>query len=224
MAVGLGMAASLAAVVGVFLQFVGDLPGVQARLVVGGLCLLAILILITANLRKDTVRRVAGVATALTVMIPAIVLWVDPSLLQGFRRPGPSGPVLDGQLAITVGSATPYCTNIPGTGQVPLGYELWIYERDADDDHWYKAKIKPDAGERWSTDPVEIGQADNPGGTPYTLVAYLTDVPTSRVLDRLFALLEGRKLDEQPLKGTPPGTLADTKTTSRGTGNSPCPQ
>jgi hypothetical protein len=179
----LGGVSGLATIGGLILTIYTQKPEIVVPWALCVLGLSAIALIVPQVPRLAHVGIVAVIAVAL--ISSSIVIFLDPRLLTHttiriVRGTGQTGSAFHTDIKLApIAEPIPYCNEFLGTGTIPAGYELWIFDQVAGDP---AAKYNLDSqavavGNSWSATNIEIGDGVGDTGNRMTIFAVL--LPTS---------------------------------------------
>jgi hypothetical protein len=156
---------------------------------------------------------------AVALISASIVLFVDPKLLT--NSPGQAVQQrADIELA-PIAEPIPFCNSFVGSGTIPAGYQLWIFDRDAEDPtakYFLDAQAIPVASNSWSANNIQIG--DGAGDTGHRTIVFAVLLPAS-LMDWV---VNTANLDNGlPSTALPPGAFIEDQTiVTRSSDTKPC--
>jgi hypothetical protein len=108
--------------------------------------------------------------------------------------PSPTVPVTHLEFALLPGSSVPWCQNYSGTGVIPAGYVLMIFDTPADSsgqpnlpaDYSFDGQAVQSAGDRWSTVLLEIGPP-NQANFHVDIIGVLSSTPVYNYINSIHA-------------------------------------
>ena len=166
------------------------------------------------------------VVIAVALISSSIVVFLDPRLLthttvRVVRGAGQTGAAFttDIKLAL-IAEPIPYCNEFLGTGTIPAGYQLWIFDQAAGDP---TAKYNLDSqavavGNNWSATNIEIGDGVGDTGNRTTIFAVLLPTPFMNWLVNTVNITNGI-----PSSVLPAGAhIADQAVVTRSSDTTPC--
>ncbi|GGK76199.1 AzlD domain-containing protein [Mangrovihabitans endophyticus] len=167
-------------------------------------------------------RRLPAVVAAMLIMLGA------GGAGAALARAAPARP-LDADLRFSpVLDPVPYCRSYPGTGTVPDGYQLLIFDRGATGPYYFHSQAER-ANQGWVARRVGIGLAptaadpDLDEGARITLYAQMVTEETARVLrDRDNIAIYPERPDAQWLLRKLPGRTVDAVALVRAAGLGEC--
>jgi hypothetical protein len=225
---GSAVVAGLIAIGGLLLTIYTQKPGVVVpwALCVLGLSAFAPIIPQVPRLAQLCIVVVIAVA----LISSSIVVFVDPRLLTHTtvrviprHSPGASAFTTDIKLA-PIAEPIPYCNDFLGTGTIPAGYELWIFDQAAGDitAKYYLDSEAVAADNNWSANNIEIGFGAGDTGTRTTIFAVLLPVP---FMKWLLNTMGNKNIDNGiPSSVLPPEAhIADEAVVTRSSDTKPCP-
>jgi hypothetical protein len=121
------------------------------------------------------------VVIAVALVSSSIVVWQDPRLLTHTRvrtvsvhRLTPPKFSTDIKLA-AIPAPIPFCNTFSGTGTIPSGYQLWIFDKNTEDPtaKYYLDSQATAIGNTWSASNIQIGNGTGDAGTRTTIYAVL---------------------------------------------------
>jgi hypothetical protein len=222
---GSAAVAGLVAIGGLILTIYTQKPGVVVpwALCVLGLSAFAPII--------PQVPRLAQICTVVVIAVAlvssSIVTFADPKLLSHTTvrvvpEHGRTVPVTTNIKLDPIAGPIPYCNEFFGTGTIPAGYGLWIFDRSAEDStaKYYLDSQAFAAGNDWSAKNIEIGNGTGDTGHRTSILAVL--LPASFMH---WLVQTGKTDDGIPSSDLPPGAhIADQAVVTRSSDARPCPQ
>jgi hypothetical protein len=223
---GSAVVAGLVAIGGLILTVYTQKPGVVVPWALCVLGLSAFAPIVPQVPRLAQICIVVVIAVAL--VSSSIVTFADPKLLTHTTvRVVPE----HGRTALTVTTniklapiAEPisFCNEFVGTGTIPAGYELWIFDRDAEDPtaKYYLDSQAIQAGNNWSADNIQIGNGTGDTGHRTSIFAVLLPAPFMNWLLQTVNINNGTPSSDLP----PEAHIADQAVVTRSSDAKPCPQ
>jgi hypothetical protein len=223
---GSAVVAGLIAIGGLLLTIYTQKPGVVVPWALCVLGLSAFAPIIPQVPRLAQVGIVFVIAVAL--ISSSIVVFSDPKLLTDptvrvvlDTGPTPSPPTTNIKLG-PIAEPIPYCNQFLGTGTIPAGYELWIFDQSAEDpsaDYYLDAQAVP-AGNTWSASNIEVGNQTGSTGYRISILAVLLPASLMNWLQKTTNTASGIPSSELP----PGARIVDQAVVTRGSGTQPCTQ
>lgn len=222
---GSAAVAGLIAIGGLILTIYTQKPGV---VVPWALCVLGLSAFAPIVPRVPRLAQICTVVVIAVALVSAsIITFADPKLLTHttFRAVPEHGRVTtlttNIKLAPIAGSI-PYCNNFLGTGTIPAGYQLWIFDKSAEDPtakYYLDSRAIP-AGNGWSANNIEIGNGAGDRGHRTSIFAVLVPAPLMNWLVQTVNINPGI-----PSSDLPPGAhISDQTVVTRSSDAKPCPQ
>ena len=220
---GSAVVAGLIALGGLILTIYTQKPGVVVpwALCVLGLSAFAPIIPQVPQLAQVYIVVVISVA----LISSSVVVFADPRLLtrtvqvvHGHGRPVPTFTT-NIKLAPIAGPI-PYCNNFLGSGVIPAGHELWIFDRDAEDPtaKYYLDSEAVAAGGTWVARNIEIGNGAGDTGNRTTIFAVLLPTPFMNWLVKTVNIAGGIPSPDLPAEAH----IADEAVVTRNSDTKPC--
>jgi hypothetical protein len=222
---GSAVVAGLIAIGGLLLTIYTQKPGVVVpwALCVLGLSAFAPIIPQVPRLAQLCIVVVIAVA----LISSSIAVFVDPRLLthttvRVVRGHGPTSSTFTTDIKLApIPEPIPYCNEFLGTGTVPAGYELWIFDQDAEDPtaKYYLDSQAIAVGNNWAAKNIEIGNGVGDTGDRTTVFAVLLPEPFVNWLINTVNIANGI-----PSSVLPAGAhIADQAVVTRSSDTKPCP-
>jgi hypothetical protein len=222
---GSAVVAGLIAIGGLLLTIYTQKPGVVVpwALCVLGLSAFAPIIPQVPRLAQLCIVVVIAVA----LISSSIVVFADPRLLTHTTVRVVHGHDLTASTFTTdiklapIAEPIPYCNQFLGTGTIPAGYELWIFDQDAEDPtaKYYLDSQAIAVGNNWSANHIEIGNGVGDTGNRTTIFAVLLPAPFMNWLLKTVNITNGI-----PSSALPAGAhIADQGVVTRSSDTKPCP-
>lgn len=160
---GSAVIAGLIAIGGLLLTIYTQKPGVVVPWALCVLGLSAFAPIVPQVPRLAQVCIVVVIAVAL--ISSSIVVFADPRLLthttvRVVRDHGATASIFTTDIKLApIAEPIPYCNDFLGTGTIPAGYQLWIFDKDAEDPaaKYYLDSQAVAVGNNWSAEDIEIG-------------------------------------------------------------------
>lgn len=199
-------------------------PGVVLPWALCVLGLSAIALIVPQVPRLAQVGIVAVIAVAL--ISSSIVVFLDPRLLTHttvriVRETAQTGSAFTTDIKLApIAEPIPYCNEFLGTGTIPAGYELWIFDQVAGDP---AARYNLDSqavtvGNSWSANNIEIGDGVGDTGNRTTIFAVLLPTPVINWLLNSVNIANGISSSALP----PGAHIADQAVVTRSSDTKPC--
>ena len=223
---GSAIVAGLVAIGGLLLTIYTHKPG---AVVPWALCVLGL------SAFAPIVPQVPRLAQICTVMIIAVALvsssivtFVDPKLLTNTtvrdvpEHVRPVSPLTTNIKLAPIAGPIPFCNEFLGTGIIPAGYQLWIFDRDAEDPtaKYYLDSQAIQSSNNWSASNIQIGNGAGDTGHRTTIFAVLLPAPFMNWLLQTVNINNGMPSPELP----PEAHTADQTIVTRNSNTKPCPQ
>jgi hypothetical protein len=177
------------------------------------------------------------VVIAVALISSSIVVFADPRLLthaavrvvrvthtavRVVRVHSPTASTFTTDIKLApIAEPIPYCNDFLGTGTIPAGYELWIFDQDAEDSaaKYYLDSQAVAVGNSWSATNIEIGDGVGDTGNRTTIFAVLLPAPFMNWLLNTVNITNG-----VPSSTLPAGAhIADHAVVTRSSDAKPCP-
>ena len=161
----------------------------------------------------------------IALVASSVIVFVNPKLLtrttvhvKHVPRPAPK-LTTDIKLA-PVSEPIPFCNVFAGTGTIPNGYELWIFDKDAEDASakYYLDTQAVQSGQTWTANNIEIGDGAGDTGHRTTVFAVLVPRSAMRWLRSVKSIDSGIPSPELP----PDSVVADQTVVTRSSDRKPC--
>lgn len=168
------------------------------------------------------------VVIAVALVSSSIVAFVDPKLLthttvRDVAERGRPAPLVTTNIKLApIFGRIPFCNEFAGTGTIPAGYQLWIFDKDAEDPtaKYYLDTQAIQSGNDWSASNIQIGDGAGDTGHRTSIFAVLLPAPFMNWLLQTVNINSGI-----PSSGLPPGAhIADQAVVTRNSNTKPCPQ
>lgn len=223
---GSAAVAGLVAIGGLILTIYTQKPGV---VVPWALCVLGLSAFAPIVPRVPRLAQICTVVViAVALVASSIVTFADPKLLthttvRVVPDHGRTASAVTTNIKLApIAEPIPYCNEFLGTGTIPAGYELWIFDRDADDataKYYLDSQAIP-SGNNWSANNIEIGNRIGDTGHSTLILAVILPAPFMSWLLQTVNINNGI-----PSSDLPPGAhIADQAVVTRSSNAKPCPQ
>jgi hypothetical protein len=166
------------------------------------------------------------VVIAVALISSSVVVFSDPRLLthtavRVVRGHGSTASTFTTDIKLApIAQPVPYCNDFLGTGTIPAGYELWIFDRDAEDPaaKYYLDSQAVAVGNSWSVNNIEIGNGVGDAGHRTTVLAVLLSASFMDWLLRTVNIANG-----MPSSSRPAGAhIADQAVVTRNSNSTRC--
>jgi hypothetical protein len=222
---GSATVAGLVAIGGLILTIYTQKPGV---VVPWALCVLGLSAFAPIIPRVPRLAQICIVVViAVALVSSSIVTFADPRLLthttvRVVPGHGRIAPVTANIKLDPITRAIPYCNEFFGNGTIPADYELWIFDRSAEDAtaKYYLDSQAISEGNNWSAKNIEIGNGTGDTGHRTSILAVL--LPAAFIN---WLVQTGKTDNGIPSSDLPPGAhIADQTVVTRNSDAKPCPQ
>lgn len=224
-AFGSAVVAGLVAIGGLLLTIYTHKPGavVPWALCVLGLSAFAPIV--------PQVPRLAQICTVVIIAVAlvssSIVTFVDPKLLthttvRDVPKHGQPAPPVTANIKLSpIAGPILFCNEFVGTGTIPAGYQLWIFDRSAEDPtaKYYLDSQAIQSGNNWSASNIQIGNGAGDTGHHTSIFAVLLPAPFMNWLLQTVNINNGIPASELP----PGAHIADQTVVTRNSNTKPCP-
>lgn len=222
---GSAVVAGLVAIVGLLLTIYTQKPGVVVPWALCVLGLSAFAPIVPQVPRLAQICIVVVIAVAL--ISSSIVIFADPKLLTHTtvrlvheRSHAPSALTTNIKLS-PITEPIPFCNDFVGTGTIPAGYELWIFDRGAQDPtaKYYLDSQAIPTGNNWSAANIQIGDGVGDTGHRTLIFAVLLPAPFMNWLLQTVNIDNGIPSTNLP----PEAHVVDQAVVTRSSDTKPCP-
>ncbi|HKR70379.1 MAG TPA: hypothetical protein VJT16_16185 [Streptosporangiaceae bacterium] len=163
----------------------------------------------------------------IALVASSVIVFVNPKLLTRTtvhvihkQVPTPA-PALKTDIELApVSEPIPFCNVFAGTGTIPNGYELWIFDKDAEDASakYYLDTQAVQSGKTWTAGNIEIGDGAGDTGHQTTVFAVLVPRRVMRWMRSFKDIESGIPSPELP----PDSVVADQTVVTRSSDKKPC--